>query len=108
MYAQIITDIAHQDVDRVFTYRVPEALQDLMQPGMRVVVPFGKQKAVEGYVLSVSQHTELPEEILKDVIRFCDPYPVMNGDQIALIDWMKKQYHTTAVSYTHLTLPTIA
>ena len=105
MYAQIITDIAHQDVDRVFTYRVPEALQDLMQPGMRVVVPFGKQKAVEGYVLSVSQHTELPEEILKDVIRFCDPYPVMNDDQIALIDWMKKQYHTTAVQVIRLLLP---
>ena len=28
MYAKIITDIAHQDVDRIYTYGVPEKMEE--------------------------------------------------------------------------------
>ena len=39
MYAEIIIDIASEQIDRVFTYRVPEDMR--LAPGMRVRVPFG-------------------------------------------------------------------
>ena len=48
-YCQVIVDIAHEDVDRVFTYRVPEGMQ--LCPGMRVHVPFGPRKQLEGIVV---------------------------------------------------------
>ena len=42
MYAEIIVDIASEQVDRVFTYLVPDTLP--LKPGMRVRVPFGPGK----------------------------------------------------------------
>ena len=82
MYAKIITDIAHQDVDRIYTYGVPEKMEENIVPGMRVIVPFGGRRAVEGYVLELSSTSRVAPDKLK--------------------------YISGAVSYTHLTLPTIA
>ena len=41
MYAKIITDIAHQDVDRIYTYGVPQELEETIKPGMRVMGLYG-------------------------------------------------------------------
>ncbi|UKI20264.1 MAG: hypothetical protein L6V89_03715 [Oscillospiraceae bacterium] len=52
-FAQIITDISYQKIDRPFTYSVPAELSRRLAVGMRVVVPFGKSKSVTGYVLDL-------------------------------------------------------
>ena len=52
MYAEIIVDIASEQVDRVFTYRVPEGMALL--PGMRVRVPFGPREK-EGFVIRLDK-----------------------------------------------------
>ena len=44
-YAEIIIDIAYNKLDRPFTYRVPERMQEVLQPGSLVMVPFGKAAA---------------------------------------------------------------
>ena len=43
MYAQVFIDIAHAEVDRLFTYRIPDGLS--ISPGMHVLVPFGRGDA---------------------------------------------------------------
>ena len=58
-FAQVIVDIAHADVDRVFTYAIPQGMA--LQVGMRVDVPFGHQEK-EGYVLGFASFCELPPE----------------------------------------------
>ena len=40
-YASVIVDISHEKLDRVFQYRVPKELQNRLQAGMQVEVPFG-------------------------------------------------------------------
>ena len=50
-YCQVIVDIAHEDVDRVFTYRVPKGMT--LCPGMRVHVPFGRIHRMEGIVVEM-------------------------------------------------------
>ena len=53
MYAQVMVDIANANVDRLFTYAVPEDLP--IQKGQRVLVPFGAgNKQTEGFVLGLS------------------------------------------------------
>ena len=52
MFCQVIVDINHEDVDRVFTYRVPKGMT--LCPGMRVHVPFGPRK-LEGVVVEMVQ-----------------------------------------------------
>ena len=41
-YADIIIDISHEALDKVFQYRVPLSLWEEVQPGSRVFVPFGR------------------------------------------------------------------
>ena len=45
MYAQIIIDITHEKLDRIFEYRVPEELEGQLIIGDGVIVPFGKGNA---------------------------------------------------------------
>ena len=42
MYADIIVDITHEKLDKVFQYGVPPRLEGALRVGMEVIVPFGK------------------------------------------------------------------
>lgn len=67
MFCQVIVDINHEDVDRVFTYRVPKGMT--LCPGMRVHVPFGPRK-LEGVVVEMVQECDLPPERHKGCCRY--------------------------------------
>ena len=52
MFADIIIDITHEKLDKVFQYRIPPELEGVLQVGMEVIVPFGKgNKETHGYVI---------------------------------------------------------
>ena len=67
MFCQVIVDITADEVDRVFTYRVPENMA--LCPGMRVHVPFGRQKRIEGVVVEMVESCDLPAERVKEIGR---------------------------------------
>ena len=60
MYANVIVDISHTQVDKVFEYRIPEQMN--IMPGMRVAVPFGKMGETEGVVIGLTETAEYPPE----------------------------------------------
>lgn len=74
MYAKIIIDIASEQVDRLFTYRIPASLK--IEAGMRVEVPFGHQSK-EGYVLEVCDHAAWDESKIRDITAVLEDYPVL-------------------------------
>lgn len=41
MIAKVIVDVASKSVDYKFDYIIPEQLESVIQPGVRVIVPFG-------------------------------------------------------------------
>lgn len=102
MYAKIITDIAHQDVDRIYTYGVPEKMEENIVPGMRVIVPFGGRRAVEGYVLELSSTSRVAPDKLKYISGACDEFPALNPDQLELAKWMAQEYHCMRASILRL------
>lgn len=52
MYADIIVDISHEKLDRSFQYRVPLEMEDEIQVGMVVTIPFGNgNHERKGYVI---------------------------------------------------------
>ena len=103
LFAEIIIDIAHANVDRLFTYRVPEELSIL--PGQHVLVPFGHGNAQkEGFVLSLTETLEA-DYPLKDVLRAIEPYPVLLPEQISLAYWMQKNYRCLLVDALRLMIP---
>jgi primosomal protein N' (replication factor Y) len=78
-------------VDRLFTYRVPEALREAISPGVRVRVPFGRRTLV-GYYVEPGGECEVPEEALKDVLEVLDAEPVVRPELLALTRWIGRYY----------------
>ena len=53
MYAKVIVDVPVIQVNRPFDYHVPEILQESIEVGMRVAVPFGG-RSISGFVLALT------------------------------------------------------
>ena len=102
MYAEVIVDIAHNAVDRRFTYRVPEDLP--ISVGHHVLVPFGLgDHAKEGFVVALKMEADVPG--IKEVLKIIEPYPVLLPEQIALAEWMQQAYYCRFVDSIRLMIP---
>src|ERR1700722_5692443 len=76
-------------LDQCFTYSLPETLRHRVQPGCRVLVPFGARK-LTGVVLRV--HDENPSGPTKEVLRLLDEEPVLDARLISLGRWIAGYY----------------
>jgi primosomal protein N' (replication factor Y) (superfamily II helicase) len=74
-----------------FTYRVPEALRNDIQPGIRVVVPFGSRKIYSGLVRRV-HHTPPAKYDAKYLHSVLDEVPVVNEKQFLFWEWLAEYY----------------
>ena len=104
MFAKVLVDVAHSNVDRLFTYQLQEDSDIAL--GQRVLVPFGAgNRAIEGFVLELCN--EAPDEVLniKRIIKAMEPYPALTGEQITLAKWISKSYHCLLVEALRLMIP---
>ena len=76
-------------VYHTYTYQVPEALIPFSVTGIRVLVPFGRRK-VTGYILGLSQKTELFE--IKKIIDILDDKPLFPESMISFFRWIADYY----------------
>ena len=71
MYAKVIVGLNNPAMDKVFDYAVPEGME--VRQGVRVIVPFGRRNAKsEGYVISLSEETDVPADKIKYIIEVLD------------------------------------
>ena len=101
-YAEIIVDLSSEQVDRLFTYRVPEGMT--LVPGQRVEVPF-RTKSLEGFVIDIRETTELDEKIIRPVLRALEDYPAILPELVELAQWMKGKYHCNLVDGLRQMIP---
>lgn len=97
MYAQVIIDANHAEVDRVFDYRVPAQWEKAVCVGLRVMVPFGQRNTKrEGYVIALTETTEVPAGKIKEIVEILDEgRPILTPPILELAKWMKKEYFCT-------------
>ena len=106
MYAKVIVDITHEKLDKVFEYRIPSALEGVLQIGMEVVVPFGKgNRETNGYVIGISEACEYDEEKVKEILRLAEKRMAIEGKLVALAGWMKENYGGTMIQSLKTVLP---
>ncbi|MCD0456559.1 primosomal protein N' [Chryseobacterium sp. LC2016-27] len=87
-YAQIILPL---NLKGTFTYKVPEEIRSTIQPGMRVLVPFGGKKIYTGIVFEF--HDEEPTQfVAKEVISILDEHPILPSEQIKFWKWLSDYY----------------
>ena len=105
-YADVIIDIAHEKVDRVFQYRIPEELSDAVRPGVQVRVPFGNgNKERTGYVVELSEEPDYPPEKIKAVLSVDEKGMSVEGRQIRIAYWLKRNYGGTTIAALKTVLP---
>lgn len=105
-YADVIIDIAHEKVDKVFQYRIPPALAKKVYPGVRVQVPFGRgNQEKAGYVVDVSGETDYPAEKIKSILGVDERGMLAESRQIQIAYWLKSQYGSTTIAALKTVLP---
>lgn len=84
-----------KQTDKVYTYKVPDALEDKVVQGSYVKVPFGFGNRKEtALVVGISEGTDglgFDPKKLKQIDSLLDLYPVMKKDQLALIEPLKSR-----------------
>lgn len=87
LFADVLLPLA---VPNFYTYRVPFELNEKMQPGIRVLVQFGKSKFYSALVHKV--HETPPSYTAKYVEEVLDNSPIVNNTQFAFWDWISNYY----------------
>ena len=106
MYANIIIDISHESVDRVFQYRVPGELAGKIRAGSQVYIPFGAgNKTRKGYVVELTETPEFDEARIKDVAGIVKGSVTAQSQLIWLAWWMKERYGSTMNQALKTVLP---
>ncbi len=101
MFASVIVDIAHSEVDKVFEYLID---CEGVSVGSRVRVPFGKY-TVEGIVISINETSQFPTEKIKPIIGVLDKLPALTEETLKLSDFIISECHVTRASALRLFLP---
>ena len=78
MYANVIIEYPVKSLNKMFIYKVPEKLQDVIKVGMKVYVPFGT-KEVFGFVMELKDTNDTDYE-LKEIIRIDNEELVLNKE----------------------------
>ena len=105
-YAEVIINISHENVDRPYTYLVPDALRDEVETGCPVNVPFGKGDTLrKGYVVDFKDTTEIPESKLKAIDSVIKKELSLSDSRIRLAVWIKKNYGGTLIAALKTVLP---
>ena len=91
-------------VQKLFTYRVPEAFIKEVSPGKRVIVPFGRQKMYSAIIKNV--HSTFHDPLsLKEIQAVLDESAVVNDIQFLFWEWMAGYYLCTLGEVMNSALP---
>ena len=105
-FANIIVDISHEKVDRPFQYLIPPQLQNVLEVGMSVMIPFGRgNKLIRGYVIELTDQAEYDVSRLKAVDSIVECGVSAQADSIRLAYWLKEHYGSTMIAALKTVLP---
>ena len=79
-------------ISKTFHYLIPEKMRDVIQVGMRVLVPF-KGRKVTGFTIDLVDHP--PEglgEKLKEIERLLDEAPIIDPSMLRFYQWISDYY----------------
>lgn len=101
-YAEVIVFLSAQDVDKTFTYAVPEGMN--VSPGDMVLVPFGP-RTLEGFVIRVKEDAGFDESRIRLILKKRDESHSIFPEMIDLAFWMQKKYNCYFADAFRLMIP---
>lgn len=93
--------------DKLFSYRIPDALSDAVLPGCRVFVPFGRGNVKrQGFVFNVKTvSNEAEVRSLKEIAAVLDSSPILNEELIRIAQYLTEYTFCTYFDAVRTLLP---
>ena len=102
--AKVIVDVPASTVNQTFDYKVPERFTDMIEPGMRVIVPFGPRK-ITGFVIQLVSESEFDKlRAIEDVL---DLTPVLTPELLKLGKWLADETLSLYITTYQAMLPAV-
>lgn len=98
----MIVDVPASTVNQMFDYNIPEKFLNILQPGMRVIIPFGPRK-ITGFVIMRTNHSVYDN--LKDIIDVLDIVPPLTNELLKLGKWLAEETICLYITAYHAMLP---
>ncbi|MBR3248316.1 MAG: primosomal protein N' [Clostridiales bacterium] len=106
MYCSVILRGAVRQTDNLYTYRIPEEFSESVVAGSLVNVPFGKGDNERcAVVIELTDSFDGDESVIKDISSVISGRPVLNPDQITLIDRISERFNCTKGDVVELMVP---
>ncbi len=102
MIACVTVDVEHRAVDQTFDYLVPDNLEEAIEVGQRVRIPFG-HRTITGIV--VDTQTTSAIEKLKPILGIVDIEPLFTPEHLDLSETLSNDYLTPRMRYLNAMLP---
>ncbi|SEJ17779.1 replication restart DNA helicase PriA [Dyadobacter koreensis] len=88
LFADLILPVP---VPRLFTYRVPRNMSEMIKVGARVIVQFGKKRVITAVVANI--HSNPPAQYqAKYILELLDDEPIITTHQLELFKWVSEYY----------------
>ncbi|WP_195701941.1 primosomal protein N' [Companilactobacillus futsaii] len=105
--AEIIVDVPTMQTNRPFEYDIPDSLSEVVVPGIRVEVPFGRGKRrIQGFVMKVKDNSDFQGR-LKPITRVIDLKPVLSKEMLQLSYWLADKTYSFQISCLQTMLPSV-
>ena len=107
MYAEIIINSDALEVDKPFTYKIPDEFLDNIDVGYRVKIPFGMgSKSVYGFIISILKEDDVQINYkVKKIKNICDDAPILTYDDIKVVKFLRKKYLCKYIDAIRLMIP---
>lgn len=105
LYAEVIINSEALEIDRPFTYKVPEEFNNEIKIGQIVKVPFGKgNKTSEGFILNLKNYDNIKFKT-KNIAAILVKDPVIDEDDINLIEFLREKTLCKYIDAFRLLIP---
>lgn len=102
-YAVVLVNIKGLGV-KTFSYKIPEDMENTIQAGQAVLVPFGRQGLVNAFVVGFTDY--VPDGIrIKKINRILDEKPLFSIKYLKLLEWVANYYCTDFVNVINAAIP---
>lgn len=103
--AKVIVDVPTHQTNQTYDYLIPEQLQDTIEIGYRVRVPFGS-RIIQGYVVDICL-MENTTFALKPIHSLMDTYAVLTSEMVQLGQQLTEMTYSFAINCYHVMLPAL-
>ena len=105
LYAEVIINSEALEIDRPFTYKVPEEFNNEIKIGQLVKVHFGKgNKTSEGFILNLKNDDNIKFKT-KNIAAILVKDPVIDEDDINLIEFLREKTLCKYIDAFRLLIP---